>query len=270
VPASFGRTVRGAVSIFALLAAVVVVGLIATSPPADAVDYNCSDFATQAEAQTFFLAHGGPSSDPYGLDADHDGIACESNPCPCSTSTGGGGSGSGSTGGEGQSCGEERWAVKTLSDKREGLVDFKPKNSSVSRLRKKPSPGVGSNTPRIKGVETTTYRVTAQLVEMKLEDDHDIHLVIASPGSGLATMIAEFPDTTCPGAKSSPKKAKMARARAALITACGQPSASDFTQLSGSATVTGVGFFDIPHGQSGVAPNAIELHPVLRLSNVSC
>jgi hypothetical protein len=28
-------------------------------------------------------------------------------------------------------------------------------------------------------------------------------------------------------------------------------------------TVTGVGFFDRIHGQTGVAPNGIELHPVL-------
>ena len=27
--------------------------------------------------------------------------------------------------------------------------------------------------------------------------------------------------------------------------------------------MTGVAFFDFPHGQTGVAPNAIELHPVL-------
>ena len=38
---------------------------------------NCSDFATQEAAQSYFLAHGGPGSDPEGLDADHDGIACE-------------------------------------------------------------------------------------------------------------------------------------------------------------------------------------------------
>ncbi len=29
--------------------------------------------------------------------------------------------------------------------------------------------------------------------------------------------------------------------------------------------VTGVGFFDFKHGQSGVAPNAIELHPILAI-----
>jgi hypothetical protein len=27
--------------------------------------------------------------------------------------------------------------------------------------------------------------------------------------------------------------------------------------------VTGVAFFDTDHGQTGVAPNAIELHPIL-------
>ena len=58
--------------------------------------------------------------------------------------------------------------------------------------------------------------------------------------------------------------------RSALIAACGQPSSSHFTDLKGTATVTGVGFFDIPHGQTGIAPNAIELHPVLKFSAASC
>jgi hypothetical protein len=34
-------------------------------------------------------------------------------------------------------------------------------------------------------------------------------------------------------------------------------------RLCSRAQVTGVAFFDFPHGQTGVAPNAIELHPVL-------
>jgi hypothetical protein len=51
-------------------------------------DYNCSDFATQAEAEEYLLP-----GDPYGLDADNDGIACEDLPCPCSASSGGGGGG---------------------------------------------------------------------------------------------------------------------------------------------------------------------------------
>ena len=167
-------------------------------------------------------------------------------------------------------CGEERWAVKTLSDEREKLVNFKPHGSSIGRLRKKPHPDVGPNTKRIKGVETTNYRVAARLVEMKLEEDRDIHLVIAVPSAPSKTMITEFPDTTCNGAASSPKKAAMARARSRLIRACGEPSSSSFRHLTGSATLTGIGFFDIPHGQTGVAPNAIELHPVLKFASASC
>jgi micrococcal nuclease len=41
-------------------------------------DRDCSDFSSQAEAQRFFKAHGGPRSDPDRLDADHNGVACES------------------------------------------------------------------------------------------------------------------------------------------------------------------------------------------------
>jgi micrococcal nuclease len=43
-------------------------------------DKDCSDFATQAEAQAFFIKEGGPGQDPHRLDGDHDGIACESLP----------------------------------------------------------------------------------------------------------------------------------------------------------------------------------------------
>lgn len=42
-------------------------------------DKNCSDFKTQGEAQVFFEAND-PDSDPHGLDADSDNIACESLP----------------------------------------------------------------------------------------------------------------------------------------------------------------------------------------------
>jgi hypothetical protein len=50
-----------------------------TPPTARAVDYDCADFATQAEAQEYLLP-----GDPYNLDGDGDGIACETLPCPCS------------------------------------------------------------------------------------------------------------------------------------------------------------------------------------------
>jgi hypothetical protein len=46
--------------------------------PAYAADKDCSDFSTWRQAQNFYKRHGGPRYDPHRLDADHDGIACES------------------------------------------------------------------------------------------------------------------------------------------------------------------------------------------------
>lgn len=69
------------------LAAFLALAPSASAVPASAADRDCADFATQAAAQSYFLALGGPASDPDRLDSDGDGIACESNPCPCSTST---------------------------------------------------------------------------------------------------------------------------------------------------------------------------------------
>jgi hypothetical protein len=41
-------------------------------------DYNCSDFYGWEDAQGTFERAGGPLVDPYDLDRDSDGIACES------------------------------------------------------------------------------------------------------------------------------------------------------------------------------------------------
>ncbi len=68
-----------------LLLVVTLSTLAGSVAPAQAfVDRDCSDFATQAEAQAFFLAAG--PGDPHRLDAEGDGLACESNPCPCTGS----------------------------------------------------------------------------------------------------------------------------------------------------------------------------------------
>jgi hypothetical protein len=39
-------------------------------------DFNCADFSSQAQAQAVLRAD---PSDPFGLDRDRDGIACERN-----------------------------------------------------------------------------------------------------------------------------------------------------------------------------------------------
>jgi endonuclease YncB( thermonuclease family) len=54
-------------------------------------DNDCSDFATREEAQSVFEAAG--PGDPYNLDGDGDGVACESLPAGHGGTGGGGGSG---------------------------------------------------------------------------------------------------------------------------------------------------------------------------------
>jgi Excalibur calcium-binding domain len=76
----------------ALIACAACTALVLLAAPGTAAarDYDCSDFANQAEAEEYLLP-----GDPYRLDADNDGIACEDLPCPCSSAAGGGGGGGG-------------------------------------------------------------------------------------------------------------------------------------------------------------------------------
>lgn len=56
-------------------------GNVTTDGSGKATDeYNCDDFSTQSEAQTFFDNAGGVSGDVNGLDGNKDGLACQSLP----------------------------------------------------------------------------------------------------------------------------------------------------------------------------------------------
>ena len=49
--------------------------------PALGQDRDCADFATQADAQAYFVANGGTASNNFdNLDRDRDGFACEDRP----------------------------------------------------------------------------------------------------------------------------------------------------------------------------------------------
>jgi hypothetical protein len=76
----------GVALVLSACVAMVLIGIAAPTAAAHRRDYDCADFANQAEAEEYLLP-----GDPYNLDADGDGIACEDLPCPCSSSPGGGG-----------------------------------------------------------------------------------------------------------------------------------------------------------------------------------
>ncbi len=157
-------------------------------------------------------------------------------------------------------CGEERWSVKTGSDDDAGSVELTPVDASVAELVNFPAPGVLPANHRVIPYERRVYRVTgAALARYKLETDSDYHLVISD---GARTFIAEIPAPDCVEA-SSPFAPGIRRARATFDASF---TATPFFQTANtSVSLLGVGFFDFLHGQSGLAPNGFELHPVIAI-----
>jgi hypothetical protein len=140
-------------------------------------------------------------------------------------------------------CGVERWTIKTLGD-RPLLLPARP--TTIRFLVTRPKP-VSLPSRRLL-FERHIYRVTAAVTLVRPEDDGDFHLVLQD--SAGRTMIAESPLRSCDNTATPKRQRQMASARARV-------------RLCSRANVTGVAFFDFYHGQTGVAPNAIELHPIL-------
>jgi hypothetical protein len=166
----------------------------------------------------------------------------------------------------GASCGVERWSVKTLSDPGAGNVDFTPRLTTVAWLVSQPAPLSLPANVRIAPIETQTFVVRARLVGFKEEKDRDFHVVLADLNDSAETMIVEIPSTECSGACASAHVAEFESARAAFVAREGT-LAPHFARVAEDQiiVVTGVGFFDYLHGQTGVAPNGIELHPVISI-----
>ncbi len=157
------------------------------------------------------------------------------------------------------SCGVERWAVKTGTDADVGLINLQSTTqTTIASLASLPAPSNLPSNNRIKPTETTVFQLHDTLTQFKLENDSDYHLVL-SDGFG-NTMITEIPDPACVGS-SSPLLSGIQNARSEF-DARFTPTGS-FQPANIPVTVTGVGFFDFLHGQTGVAPNGIELHAVL-------
>jgi hypothetical protein len=152
----------------------------------------------------------------------------------------------------------ERWAVKTGSDPDVSLINITPEATTIAALTALPAPKVLPPTRRIPPVETTTYTIHATLTGFKLETDSDYHLVIADAGK---TMIAELAAPTC--VTPDPLRAQITAARK-QFDARYRPG-PQFQHVTVPVTVTGVGFWDYPHNQVGLAPNAIEIHPVMSI-----
>ena len=188
-------------------------------------------------------------------------------PTPIPLPTGGGASGCGI------SCGVERWHVKTMSDTFASQVNRNVQIVTVDTLIHAAVPsGLSSSSDNVRFSpwELQAVRVRGTIVGWKTETDNDYHIVISDMTNPNETMIIEPPSSACSGACQSGYGALYQSARAAFVTCLGSPPSS-FTAPGKTVVVdiTGVPMFDLLHGQTGVAPNGIEIHPVMSVAFVS-
>jgi hypothetical protein len=156
-------------------------------------------------------------------------------------------------------CGVERWSVKTGTDPDAGLVSLSSVNpATIASLTTITTPASLPDNNRVQPTETTVWVISATLVKYVRAYDSDYHMVLSD--SAGRTMIAEIPAPGCVG-PGSPFAASIAHARAqfdAMFTAT-----TTFQNANVPVQITGVGFFDHLEGQEGLAPNGIELHPIV-------
>jgi hypothetical protein len=158
-------------------------------------------------------------------------------------------------------CGVERWSVKVGTDPNAPQVDTsKATPVTIADMRSWPAPSSPPLNARVSPYETTVWLINGTLTVYKKEDDVDYHIVVQD-GAG-NTLVTEVPCPCC--AIGSPFQSMIASARQtfdARLTAT-----TSFLTANIPVRIKGVGFFDFIHGQTGVAPNGIEIHPILEIS----
>ena len=158
-------------------------------------------------------------------------------------------------------CGVERWTVKVGTDPDAGLVNLSSTTPvTIATMRGWAAPSPTPPPSRLAPHETTAYIINGTLTDYKEEGDVDYHIVVQD-GAG-NTVITEIPCPCC--GIGSPFQARMGVAR---TTFDNRLTAQTFFQHPNiPVRITGVGFFDSIHGQTGVAPNGIELHTILDIA----
>lgn len=157
-------------------------------------------------------------------------------------------------------CGKERWAVKVGRDAGAGKIELHaPLETTIAGMRAWSAPST-LGPDRVAPHETSQYSLSATLSGYKLEADRDIHLVLSD--SLGATVIAEIPAPAC--ASGSPWQSRIAAARASFLRRF--RVSEKYRREKVPVRIEGIGFFDFIHGQTGVAPNGIEIHPVLAVA----
>lgn len=159
-----------------------------------------------------------------------------------------------------EACGVERWSIKVLTDADTNKINFTPVATTIQQLVALKTPTPNANMTR-QPVERQVYVVKCIVTKVKLEDDGDYHLVLAD--SAGRTMIGEIPDPTCPSTTPSAHLAQFKACRSFMDK--NYNIGTSFQTVNARCIVTGMPFVDPPHGQTGAAPNNLELHSILNI-----
>ncbi len=152
-------------------------------------------------------------------------------------------------------CGTERGAVKHLTDGL--LLPTDPAVMTPDELVSLPAPPVTRDSPRFPVERQLVVIENVHVIAAKQEGDSDLHVILTTATG--AELNVEAPQAQCDS--SSPYATLLAQARQAMDQVMPNVSGSHYTPLDLRATIEGVLFFDVLHGQRG-APNGVELHPV--------
>src|SRR5205085_3090455 len=170
-------------------------------------------------------------------------------------------------------CGVERWSVKVGVDPDATQVDVNnPLLTTIANLRSFPAPADPPGPPdnaRVFPWEGTAYTISGTMTLYKKESDVDYHIVVQDDQG--RTIVTEIPSPACIITYSTPRVPAPSPFTASISIARGKFdarfAATPFFQTANiPVRMTGVAFFDFIHGQTGVAPNGIELHPILDIT----
>ena len=156
--------------------------------------------------------------------------------------------------------GEERWSIKVMEDASSDFINETPRDTTIAELLQI-NTKTGANKyqetkPRM-GIESQVYRIRhCFITKVLIENDNDLHLVIEDGKKH--TLIAEIPDPKCQDAKNSAFINSFIETRQTMLQ-----YANNYRHYM--FTITGVLFVDKSHGQTGKAPNNIEIHPILEI-----
>ena len=160
-------------------------------------------------------------------------------------------------------CGTERWDVKTLSDKESAGIKWSAVNTSVKAMSQLIQPFPVKDKKFDKkirfGYEFNVYELKCRIREFRKEDDGDYHLVLVDINDTTCTIVGEIINPDCPEISNSKYLGAFKNTREEFELF----KLPKNQVMDGIYTVTGVCFFDFKHNQLGVAPNGVEIHPIM-------